>query len=204
MGCANDIKGENMKVHINNRDGKIELVNSLDGSQEFNEDHLIRELTGLFWKNKTENVNSKNLEVGSKKWRVSLVDCYERALAAINLFLYKNNIETKIGYFYFIKSKSFPNHVKIGHSQDVESRLSQYQTATPFRDFYIEKYLICRYSRETEKLALNFFKDSIVSGEWINSTDTGSDFKNFCKFLDDCGQGNRFSNRSLQFLSYIE
>ena len=63
MGCANDIKGENMKVHINNRDGKIELVNSLDGSQEFNEDHLIRELTGLFWKNKTENVNKIKIDM---------------------------------------------------------------------------------------------------------------------------------------------
>lgn len=47
-------------------------------------------------------------------------------------------MDEKSGYLYVISNKSFPNWVKIGITENLEKRLQQYQTASPFRDYVLE------------------------------------------------------------------
>lgn len=45
------------------------------------------------------------------------------------------------GYIYIITNKSFPGWVKIGVTEDIESRLRTYQTSSPHRDYKVEYYI---------------------------------------------------------------
>ena len=44
---------------------------------------------------------------------------------------------TESGYLYIIKNKAWPDWVKIGITENLDKRLNNYQTSSPFRDFEI-------------------------------------------------------------------
>jgi hypothetical protein len=41
------------------------------------------------------------------------------------------------GYLYIIENKAWPNWLKIGTTKNIKSRLSSYQTSSPFRDYKV-------------------------------------------------------------------
>lgn len=42
------------------------------------------------------------------------------------------------GYLYIISNVNFPNWIKVGVTKDLKSRLQNYQTASPFRNYILE------------------------------------------------------------------
>lgn len=193
-----------MKVFRSNRKDKIEFVREIYTSMGSpalntkNQHDLVLKVTN-FYNNRKEDISGRAISRSIPKSYKAKVDSYEKALAAVNLFLFSEKINTNIGYLYIIGSESYPSYFKVGHSRDAEGRLNSYQTATPFRDFYIEKYIVCIDSASAEKLALEFFENKVVNGEWIKiSKDTlDSKFKEMANFLCINGYYNRFC-RSLE------
>lgn len=184
-----------MKIAKNNRDEKIAVVESLVGNQILEEDELIKLTTEYIVTSKRlkgAKGNSPFLE-GTKQYKKAWIDSYERALASVLLYCFKNEIKSSIGYLYFIESESHKGYVKIGYSQDVETRLNTYQTCSPHRDFKIVKYLILKNPEQAEKIALNLLSHKSVGGEWIKTEDAHGDFKAVCRFLGSIGVKNRFA-----------
>lgn len=185
-----------MKIAKNNRDEKICIVESITGGKVFEEDSLI-EMTATYIQQtkalKGTKGNSPFLE-GTRSHKKSQIDSYERALASVLLYCFKNDIKSSIGYLYFIESDSHKGYIKIGHSQDVETRLNTYQTYSPHRDYKIVKYLILKNPEQAEKIALNLLSNKSVGGEWIKTDDPHGDFKSVCTFLASIGVKNRFCN----------
>ena len=55
------------------------------------------------------------------------------------------------GFVYVIRNPAFKGWCKVGHSIEPTRRLSQYQTATPHRDFHLEGFYYTPNRAETEK-----------------------------------------------------
>lgn len=80
----------------------------------------------------------------------------------------------KSGYLYIISNKSWENWVKIGVTENLNKRLQQYQTASPFRDYVIEYSLFHPQYLEAEKKIKEVMKHfaSEIRNEWFKiSTD---------------------------------
>lgn len=76
-------------------------------------------------------------------------------------------IPNTIGYVYAITNPAFPGWVKIGASVDAETRLNQYQTYSPKRDYVLEGYSMCMDYTSLEDRVLRKFPDR--SGEWVKA-----------------------------------
>ena len=66
---------------------------------------------------------------------------------------YKEVIKRDIipsGYIYVISSKSFPNFIKIGMSEEVDKRVIAANCWTPFKDFYSHGQIFCLNKRKVE------------------------------------------------------
>ena len=97
---------------------------------------------------------------------------YARRLAGLNLL--KENIyrgvsagAIKAGHVYLIGNPAFVDHYKIGVTYDVHKRLAQYQTCSPFRDFFLKKYDFVCDKALVEKLLLNHPLIQRAQGEWV-------------------------------------
>lgn len=71
------------------------------------------------------------------------------------------------GFVYMISNPSFPDHVKIGMTMDVNTRLRQYQTYDPFRQFKVEHYKFVLNRREMERQILDHPEVFSENGEWV-------------------------------------
>jgi predicted GIY-YIG superfamily endonuclease len=75
------------------------------------------------------------------------------------------------GYLYIITNPQFNGYCKIGITDDLNSRLSQYQTADPLRSYKIEfsmfhpKYKIAE--KKIKEMMHYFATDIIQKGEWF-------------------------------------
>jgi len=58
----------------------------------------------------------------------------------------------KEGYVYIISNNNYPGFLKIGVTDNIESRLRTYQTASPHRNFRVEYYIFSKdcYAAETK------------------------------------------------------
>lgn len=97
---------------------------------------------------------------------------YARRLAGLNLL--KENVsrgtkpkEIKAGHIYLISNPAYPLHLKIGVSYDCHTRLRNYQTYSPYRDFKLEKYDFVIDKFKTEKLILAHPLIIREQGEWV-------------------------------------
>jgi hypothetical protein len=81
----------------------------------------------------------------------------------------KNNKKeiTKIkipNFIYIIINKAWQDYIKLGRSNDVNNRLIQYQTGSPFRDYEI---FYCKYVNDVTIIE-NYFSNNIEgSHEWF-------------------------------------
>ena len=101
---------------------------------------------------------------------------YARKLAGLNLLKYKFSMGEKFstckeGLIYFVENPSYPDHLKVGMTIDLDTRLATYQTYDPFRKFKVKHYEFVLNRRLTEDKILNSFNVDIENGEWIKKTD---------------------------------
>lgn len=191
-----------MKLVKNNRDEKIKNVEDILTSYDIDINHhkgqneLIEKLTYKILLDKVSKKNSRFVYKESNKVYKLLIDCYERALASVSLFFFKNNISSSIGYVYLISNPAFPNYIKIGYSQDAQSRLSMYQVSTPFKDFKLEKYIIVRNAYCLEQNILQKYKTSLANGEWVYCDNINILFEDIAKISSNLKMYNRFDTSS--------
>ena len=110
---------------------------------------------------------------GNKKFQYGLA----RKIHGLNLLKLKFSRGSKIrdckeGMVYLIANPAWPDHLKIGMTIDLESRLSSYQTYDPFKAFYIRNYEFCLDRRDAEQKLLEMFDIHLEEGEWIRHTDS--------------------------------
>jgi hypothetical protein len=71
--------------------------------------------------------------------------------------------KSKIGFIYILENPLYPNYIKIGKTIHLNSRLTTYNTCSPFRDYYFS-YVI---ETENYKLIENYFKNKFLcKTEW--------------------------------------
>jgi len=202
-----------MKIRVNDRNRKIYAVdriiretpgidlNDTDGQLQIVRLTTYRILQSKLSKDFRNSNRGRYVYTGSSKTTGVIVDAYERALSAVILYLYLKNIKSNIGYVYAITNPAYSGYVKIGYSQDAESRLGSYQTGSPFRDYVLEMYTISENARLVEQTFLDRYTENIVNGEWVKLTCDVKEFfktsicKNVCL---DLGFPNRFNFRDLK------
>jgi hypothetical protein len=69
------------------------------------------------------------------------------------------------GFVYVVTNPAWPGWVKFGSAIDPNSRLKNYQTGTPLRDYKVEGYVYSHERRVTEKRILAALR--ITEGEWV-------------------------------------
>lgn len=75
----------------------------------------------------------------------------------------------KSGYLYVISNENFPDWIKIGVTENLEKRLNQYQTASPFRNYKLEYSLHHPKYLEAEKRIKETIKPfaKSIRNEWF-------------------------------------
>lgn len=170
-----------MKVRENGRDKRIqEITDFVDKAGTTDENILVEAFAMKIFRDKIARGASYVLE--SRAYRKSLADSREKAIASLSKYYHVNKIRSKVGFFYIISSKSFPNQYKLGYSKDCEHRLDSYQTYSPFRDFYLVKYLAVPDAKLAESIAIKLLGTRLVN-EWFRSEDIDKDFKNIAKSI---------------------
>lgn len=102
---------------------------------------------------------------------------YALKLAGLNLLLVSGT--TTSGFVYCIRNPSFPKHVKVGITKDVNKRLASYQTYDPYRAFYIDTYRFVEDKRAIEKYLLTTYKVNLDLGEWVSDLSVVDYVKSF-------------------------
>jgi len=75
---------------------------------------------------------------------------------------------TKKGYLYIISNPAYKGWCKVGITEDIDKRLSTYQTGDPFRNYKVE-YILHQFDYKTAEKRLKetmkpFAKQ--IKGEW--------------------------------------
>ncbi|QDH47329.1 hypothetical protein SB_095 [Salmonella phage vB_SenS_SB9] len=91
----------------------------------------------------------------------------QAAMRALQLVCKNAKVPNTIGYVYAITNPAFPGWVKIGASVDAETRLNQYQTYSPHRDYKLEGYVMCLDYISLENRVLRKFPNR--NGEWVQA-----------------------------------
>lgn len=113
-------------------------------------------------------------EGGNKKFDHGLA----RKIHGLNMLKLKFSRGAKIrdckeGLVYLIANPAWPEHLKIGMTIDLESRLASYQTYDPFKAYRIKNYEFCLDRRAAEKELLDRFDIRVEEeGEWIRHSDS--------------------------------
>jgi hypothetical protein len=85
-----------------------------------------------------------------------------------NIFVKKQTVIQHSGILYIIENTSFPDHIKVGITKNLNKRLANYQTYDPHRNFKILKYIFVQNVRDEEKYLLNKYKiKDVFTGEWL-------------------------------------
>lgn len=72
----------------------------------------------------------------------------------------------KEGFVYIVTNPNFPNHIKVGSTVNVNDRLKQYQTYSPFRDYNLESYYFSYNRLKTERELISKFGGK-YGNEWV-------------------------------------
>ena len=188
-----------MKVSSNNRNTRISVevtprllnIEHPKSERDLVIQNAIKILEEKFYTNLKESDRFIHSVSSSRGVKNLLNKCLEESLTQIGLFNYINKISSNIGFFYLISNKNFPNYYKVGHSKDAETRLNQYQTYSPFRDFELVRYIPVLNSRDAESSVIQHFSDRL-SNEWLYSDNIKEDFQTMASIISEC---TSFPNR---------
>lgn len=102
---------------------------------------------------------------------------YARKLAGRTLLKLKQSLGASIsdcreGIVYLIENEAFPEHYKVGMTNDLAMRLRSYQTYDPLKRFKVKHYEFVLNKRSVEKKVLNSMHVKIENGEWIRKLDS--------------------------------
>lgn len=112
-----------------------------------------------------ENMCHKNIVPGSNKFLRRKATTFERACRNIHLYCKAHNLDSPFGYIYVISNPQW-SEFKIGASVDAESRLLQYNTYSPKRDYKLEYYvLVPNYLNIEQQL----HKEFNAINEWVDA-----------------------------------
>lgn len=91
---------------------------------------------------------------------------FNAKIAAINLIRHCTvpRSSLKCGFVYIISNKAWENMYKVGISYDPLSRLAQYQTYSPYRDYKLEGYYYFCDKKKAERILHKDFKGNY---EWV-------------------------------------
>ncbi|AFQ22213.1 hypothetical protein My1_054 [Pectobacterium phage My1] len=155
-----------MKTSVNNRKDNVSLLldwivsNKLDYTTTEGRERIINryslESTIKAYPNKL--VDSKSFK-DAHRFKIPQV------MRALQLLCKREGVSHTIGYVYLITNPAYPGWVKIGASVDAETRLSQYQTYSPFRNYTLEYYVICLDYIALEDRVLRQFPNR--NNEWV-------------------------------------
>lgn len=101
-------------------------------------------------------------------WDALSISNQKYALKLAGLNLNKVLKSNKSGFVYCISNPSFPKHIKVGITKDIDKRLASYQTYDPYRAFKIETYRFVCDKRLVEKDILREYKADLDKGEWVS------------------------------------
>lgn len=104
----------------------------------------------------------------TKSFNNSVVFKKQAVMRALQLICKDAKIPNTIGYVYAITNPAFPGWIKIGASCDAETRLNQYQTYSPYRDYALVKYVMCMDYISLEDKVLRQFSER--SNEWVKAS----------------------------------
>ncbi|ARQ96224.1 hypothetical protein [Salmonella phage Stp1] len=159
-----------MKKVTNNRDINLQKLREFLGKRILTQENYY--IIGQQYARKqladfvrTMKSVGRNITVGSKRYNEQKRKILQRVFRDINLLSVVDSIPIDLGYIYVISNPNFPGMYKIGSAKDAETRLLQYQTYSPYRDYKLELYLLCKDFRTKE---LNFHKKYSTEGEWTN------------------------------------
>lgn len=124
-------------------------VNSLKNSNTFN--------------TKKSNVRYAKKLAGLSLMKLNLERCNIKTISKVK------SLKPKSGIVYLISNPIFPGMYKIGMTQDLGKRLSQYQTCDPYRRYKVEHYKFVEDRKAEEKKYLEQMKVHLVKGEWVSS-----------------------------------
>lgn len=134
----------------------------------------------------TQALIEKSYEIGNKlflkigKRRTPSEMRFNKKIAGLNFFHLLEERKEKIleevnkkykqnsGYLYVISNYSFPDHIKIGITQNIHKRLIAYQTCDPYRRYKIEKYVFVENNRMHEKYLKTKMNIDVDTGEWVS------------------------------------
>lgn len=138
------------------------------GSFEITEDMINNYyLTYKSLKSKNGKMTNSNIKLAKKLAGLNLMKLsIERGNHKETVI---KSIKPKCGMIYIISNPAYPNKFKIGITQNIQKRLSQYQTGDPFRKYKLDHYKFVLDMRNEEARYIEKFKLNIVNGEWIDT-----------------------------------
>ena len=75
--------------------------------------------------------------------------------------------EMEAGIVYLVKNPVYPDHLKVGMTINLKSRLEQYQTSDPFRKFSVHAYDFVLNRKHKEEQILKHPDAVTETGEWL-------------------------------------
>lgn len=85
-------------------------------------------------------------------------------------------------YVYLIKCRSVPEYHKVGVALDVENRMAQLQTGSPF-ELVVEDCFAFDNAEIVERAIHQAWKNKRVRGEWFEMPTALGDFQSICQML---------------------
>lgn len=120
----------------------------------------------LFAKNDGIGKHSTNIQFAKKIAFLNLTEENQRRIESVEKVVKPRN-KSKSGFVYIVANEIFPDMYKIGITNDINKRLTTYQTYDPLRRYRIVHYKYVDDKRQTEKNILEKFKFNVAKGEWI-------------------------------------
>ncbi len=107
---------------------------------------------------------------------------YARKLAGVSLLKENHNrgiapSDIDAGIVYLIENPAFPGVYKVGMTIDLVSRLNQYQTYDPKRQFAVAHYEFVLNRRRAESWLIQQLKVDFAKGEWVSKKNASDALK---------------------------
>lgn len=171
------------------KDGNI-VSTSLDVSKSFEKrhDHVMRDIRNIINRNPEFKTNFTECETKDSYGRKRMI--YDLSEEGLNILKsrYSFKQRKKSDLLYILKHKNINDYYKIGITYDIEARIKQLSTASPFGIEVIKLIHNDKVSK-IEKELHNTYSNKRLNGEWFKLTnDELNKIINDIKIFDNKGE----------------